>query len=509
MPQTPIPLQLLPFPVRSVPFPALLLDRAMPRLTDTEWRLLCVIVRQTLGWQQPARGDTAEIGNREAGRKERDWLTQGQLAARTGRSSKPLSRAISGLVAKGFIQVLTDQGKPLDTPQERRRYPNKHWYRLHPQWTAGLADSERASGQRNGLPRQGDADQGTFGEGPYASDAKTSEAETSAYGLLSAGNGLDADGACGVSPVEKGHTTKESRNKRNIVLTSFSERETLTGSLSGEVVDSVLLSGETPHEETPHAPELATSAGGILLQESLRHPGNLPTEPGYLRQIVKDGTVNYNDVRRFLLNYRDGYRKVFPKQEPPSVAWAREGRIVAGLLRQHSYEHLLQLLNRFLSHPDPRRRGYSLAAFSAAIAGLLAHEQKEDEQRGANRRHPRTDTDYPIRLWQENEVVTVRGSAGKVAGRAWERPDTAQKTSQGALSGLAGTIAANRPAEINEADDPHRHWSWRKHAGRWEQDQEGLQRPQPPVGQLPSEDQLQMKTPLNQDKQHPNNRGAE
>ncbi len=68
--------------LRTTPFPNHLLDNAMPRLRDTEWRLLCVLVRQTLGWQNKSEG----------GRKQRDWLTQAQLKKRTGRDSAAPAR---------------------------------------------------------------------------------------------------------------------------------------------------------------------------------------------------------------------------------------------------------------------------------------------------------------------------------------------------------------------------------------------------------------------------------
>jgi len=60
-----------------VPFPSALLDEWLPRLKDTEWRLLCVVVRQTLGWKNGK------------GRKRRDWMSQSQLMKRTGRYGLP------------------------------------------------------------------------------------------------------------------------------------------------------------------------------------------------------------------------------------------------------------------------------------------------------------------------------------------------------------------------------------------------------------------------------------
>ena len=107
----------------KTPVPNWLLDQAMPKLRDTELRVLLVVVRQTLGWQ--ALDDPSR-------RKERDWLTQSQLMRRTGRASEALSRAVDGLVRGGLIDVLDREGVPLTTPAERRRHLGRLYYRLRP-----------------------------------------------------------------------------------------------------------------------------------------------------------------------------------------------------------------------------------------------------------------------------------------------------------------------------------------------------------------------------------------
>ena len=110
------------FPTRSTPFPSHLIDDIMPLLSDTEWRVLCVVVRQTLGWEDG-----------QGGRKREDWLTQSQLKARTGRASEAVSRAIEGLVQKGLVQVCSEAGEALATTQERRRCPGRLLFGLAPQ----------------------------------------------------------------------------------------------------------------------------------------------------------------------------------------------------------------------------------------------------------------------------------------------------------------------------------------------------------------------------------------
>src|SRR6266404_747997 len=87
------------FPANSTPFPNVLIDRIMPTLRDTEWRVLCTVVRQTLGWHSAA-----------GKRKTSDWLTQSQLKRRTGRESAAVSQAIESLVRKGLLCVRDETG---------------------------------------------------------------------------------------------------------------------------------------------------------------------------------------------------------------------------------------------------------------------------------------------------------------------------------------------------------------------------------------------------------------
>ena len=122
----------------KTPVPNWLLDQAMPKLRDTELRVLLVVVRQTLGWQ--ALNDPSR-------RKERDWLTQSHLMRRTGRASEALSRAVDGLVRGGLIDVLDREGVSLTTPAERRRHLGRLYYRLRPGTNALQDVSRRPKGE--------------------------------------------------------------------------------------------------------------------------------------------------------------------------------------------------------------------------------------------------------------------------------------------------------------------------------------------------------------------------
>jgi len=115
-----------------------LLDWVMPTLRDTELRVLLVVVRQTLGWQD---------GLNPSRRKERDWLTQSQLMRRTGRATEAVSAAVDGLVRTKLIEVQDKWGRPLETPAERRRSLGKLYYRLRPELgknSLRLPESEHA-----------------------------------------------------------------------------------------------------------------------------------------------------------------------------------------------------------------------------------------------------------------------------------------------------------------------------------------------------------------------------
>jgi hypothetical protein len=103
----------------STPFPNHLLDAELPRLRDTEWRVLCVVVRQTLGWRRS-----------DGSRKQSDWIAQSQLKRRTGRSSEALSRAVHRLVSLGLIRVRDQDGHILATPSARRRSRSRLYYSL-------------------------------------------------------------------------------------------------------------------------------------------------------------------------------------------------------------------------------------------------------------------------------------------------------------------------------------------------------------------------------------------
>jgi hypothetical protein len=126
----------------STPFPNILLDTFMPLLTDTEWRVLCVVVRQTLGWraanpdEDSSSGRSATKTHPNQVRKRSDWISQRQLMKRTGRASEAVSKAIEGLVRKHLLDIRAETGEDMSSPQARRRNCGKLWYQL-PEYLLG------------------------------------------------------------------------------------------------------------------------------------------------------------------------------------------------------------------------------------------------------------------------------------------------------------------------------------------------------------------------------------
>ena len=111
----------IPLPESFVPVPAVYLDAVMPTLSDPEWRVLCVVIRQTLGW-------TGEPGS--SSRKGRDWITQSQFRQRTGKSRDAISLAISSLVRRGLIVVESREGAPLPSARSRQNNRDRLYFRL-------------------------------------------------------------------------------------------------------------------------------------------------------------------------------------------------------------------------------------------------------------------------------------------------------------------------------------------------------------------------------------------
>ena len=313
------------------PFPSRLLDTVMPTLSDTEWRVLCIVVRSTCGWEDGQRG-----------RKAQDWLTQSQLKQRTGRASEAISRAIDGLVQKGLILVCDEVGKPLATPQERRRCTGRMLFCMSPQT---LVAPQEASGGVGASPQSGAAeeragDQATSSsiskEGYSQNEHRRSESEQS-YSI--------SEARYSVSEVRKANTTKETKDK--------------------------------------------TTPDGVTPQK--RADGDKPVDNFQTRKASTDkDTASQragSDVQRFLGAYQELFQQHSAQGELPPMAWGRDGKLVKGLLAQYGYERLRELLARFFASEDAwvRKRGYALACFPTLLPTLLMQDGRTLEAQGRAR----------------------------------------------------------------------------------------------------------------------------
>jgi len=132
------------------PVPVRLVDAVMPGLRDTELRVLLVVLRQTWGWRADGQ---AGGGAHNAAHKRRDWLSHRQLCRRTGRGSDAVSGAVGSLTASGLIVVEDAGGRPLATPEERRRCLGRLYFRPGEVWTEeGVEMWKTADSCRPGKP---------------------------------------------------------------------------------------------------------------------------------------------------------------------------------------------------------------------------------------------------------------------------------------------------------------------------------------------------------------------
>jgi hypothetical protein len=99
----------------TISLPAWILDEWMPRLKDTELRILLLVARQ--------RVEKRKVG-------EMNWISHSQFKIRTGRASEAISAAIESLVQAGLLEVSTPSEDILITPQDRRAYRGCLCYRL-------------------------------------------------------------------------------------------------------------------------------------------------------------------------------------------------------------------------------------------------------------------------------------------------------------------------------------------------------------------------------------------
>lgn len=90
--------------------PNIVFDTHLSSLTESEMKLLLVIIRQTFGWFDKATGQ----------RKTRDRISHGQFMKKTGLSRRVISQALKSLIEKNLVTVTCENGKILHQATERK-----------------------------------------------------------------------------------------------------------------------------------------------------------------------------------------------------------------------------------------------------------------------------------------------------------------------------------------------------------------------------------------------------
>ena len=97
--------------INTTPVPNVVFDNYLKELKQAELKVLLIIIRQTLGWEDKRT---------QSERKEMDWISNSQLVVKTGNSARAINDAIQGLTDKKLIDVISQSGEFLDTPEKRR-----------------------------------------------------------------------------------------------------------------------------------------------------------------------------------------------------------------------------------------------------------------------------------------------------------------------------------------------------------------------------------------------------
>lgn len=95
-----------------------LFDELLPHFSESELKVLLIIIRQTLGW----------IDKRTGKPKEWDWISISFFVKKTGLSKRAIGFAIHSLFLRKFILIKNEYGRLTPTAKERRR-ANKLFYK--------------------------------------------------------------------------------------------------------------------------------------------------------------------------------------------------------------------------------------------------------------------------------------------------------------------------------------------------------------------------------------------
>ncbi|MBK7694788.1 MAG: replication protein [Saprospiraceae bacterium] len=115
--------------------PNILLDTHLPDLTESELKILLVIIRQTNGWIDKFTGK----------RKTKDRITQSQFIIKTGLSKRIISKTLKMLSDKNFISIY-DRKHNLVKNAIDRRGKSILLYSLNPMHFTTTTNAQRDTG---------------------------------------------------------------------------------------------------------------------------------------------------------------------------------------------------------------------------------------------------------------------------------------------------------------------------------------------------------------------------
>jgi hypothetical protein len=88
--------------------PRAFLSQVLPGLTDTELRVLLVVLVRTVGWVEQGKP------------RRRAWIARSVFVSETGRSPDAITRATQSLAACGLLRITDEQGARVDARLRRR-----------------------------------------------------------------------------------------------------------------------------------------------------------------------------------------------------------------------------------------------------------------------------------------------------------------------------------------------------------------------------------------------------
>lgn len=120
--------------LNTTPTPNELYNGEMKKMNDTELRIVLIVTRATLGWEEDKKTKM---------RKKEDWISYYQLKQKSGRGYTAISQAISNCIKKGWIEARNNEGNLLDT--KNKRVGKKIFYRLGRIFLDSIKSQKRSS----------------------------------------------------------------------------------------------------------------------------------------------------------------------------------------------------------------------------------------------------------------------------------------------------------------------------------------------------------------------------